>query len=76
MQPTGSLLPKLNTLAEEIICLPVGWWMGEAECERVVSAVREFSAGVESETLQRAMAVKRPKCVITGGCGFIGHRLS
>ena len=73
LQPTGSLLPKLNTLAEEIICLPVGWWMGEAECERVVSAVREFSAGVESETLQRAMAVKRPKCVITGGCGFIGH---
>lgn len=70
------LLPKLNTLAEEIVCLPVGWWLGEAECERVVSAVREFSANVETETVARALAVKRPKCIITGGCGFIGHHLS
>jgi dTDP-glucose 4,6-dehydratase len=71
----SSLLPKLNTLAEEIVCLPVGWWLGEAECERVVSAVREFSASVETETVARALAVKRPKCIITGGCGFIGHHV-
>jgi len=70
-----SLLPKLNRLADEIICLPVGWWVGEAERERIVSAVREFSASVsdETETIKRQLAVKRPKCVITGGCGFIGH---
>ena len=71
----SSLLPKLNALAEEIVCLPVGWWLGEAECERVVSAVREFSASVETETVARALAVKRPKCIITGGCGFIGHHV-
>ena len=75
--PTPTPTPnQLNTLADEIVCLPVGWWLGEAECERVVSAVREFSASVESETVARALAVKRPKCIITGGCGFIGHRLS
>jgi len=70
-----TLLPQLNHLAEEIVCLPVGWWVGEAQRERIVQAVRDFSAGVETETLKKSLAVKRRKCIITGGCGFIGHHV-
>ncbi|EOD14415.1 hypothetical protein EMIHUDRAFT_460382 [Emiliania huxleyi CCMP1516] len=45
-------LPQLNSLAEEILCLPVGWWVGPAERERVVCAVRSWAEAPP----QRALA--------------------
>lgn len=40
----GTLLPQLNVLAEEVACLPVGWWVTDAMRERVVDAVKTYSA--------------------------------
>ena len=109
----SALLPNLNVLADEIICLPVGWWLSDADRDRVVSAVRDFSASVAEQvsqvsggselsprkkknsakggrdagassqgasygsTLPRALSVPahRQRCIITGGCGFIGHHV-
>jgi hypothetical protein len=41
VQRFSVLLPKLNVLAEEIMCLPVGWWLTDADRIRIVSAVRK-----------------------------------
>ena len=77
----ASMLPQLNSLADEIVCLPVGWWVTEADRERVVDAVKTFSATYQAEAkLPGAISSgsggpKRPKCLITGGCGFIGHHV-
>ena len=74
-----SLLPQLNGLAEEVACLPVGWWVGERERERIVDAVRTFSAAAAAEVAlsrpAKPMTRRRKKCLITGGCGFIGHHV-
>ena len=48
----SALLPNLNVLADEIICLPVGWWLSDADRDRVVSAVRDFSASVAEQVSQ------------------------
>ena len=78
----ASMLPRLNQLAEEVVCLPVGWWVGDAERERIVDAVKTFSATYQAEaklptelSIANGDARKRPKCLITGGCGFIGHHV-
>jgi len=69
-------LPALNTLAEEIICLPVGWWVTDADRARVAEAVREFAhAHAPVEVPLEVPAAQRPRCLITGGCGFIGHHV-
>jgi len=75
VQRFATLLPKLNVLAEEVICLPVGWWLTADDRKRIVAAVREFSAKVgASASISRAVSTRqRKKCIITGGCGFIGH---
>mmetsp|Transcript_17559 Transcript_17559/g.57495 ORF Transcript_17559/g.57495 Transcript_17559/m.57495 type:complete len:581 (+) Transcript_17559:908-2650(+) len=72
-------LPQLNILADELLCLPVGWWVGPAERERIVHAVRawtELSAQRMVDTcLARSSVRQRKRCIITGGCGFIGHHV-
>lgn len=40
-------LPHLDKLSEEIICLPVGWWVSDSDRERIVSLVKEWSESVE-----------------------------
>ena len=75
----SAMLPQLNQLAEELVCLPVGWWVTEPMRERVVDAVKTFSATYMAEAhLPSALSTRtaksaKPKCLITGGCGFIGH---
>ncbi len=34
-------LPQLDQVADEMICLPVGWWLDENQREQVVDAVRQ-----------------------------------
>ena len=75
-----TLLPRLNELADEIVCLPVGWWLTASDRERIVDAVRTFSATVAADrSIPRMLASDgasgRPRCMITGGCGFIGHHV-
>lgn len=36
-------LPKLDMLEQQIVSIPVGWWVGETEREYIVQAVREWS---------------------------------
>jgi dTDP-4-amino-4,6-dideoxygalactose transaminase len=36
-----SPLPQLDRVADEMICLPVGWWLSESDRETVVDAVRQ-----------------------------------
>jgi len=80
VQRFSVLLPKLNVLADEIICLPVGWWLTDDDRKRIVSAVREFSSKMSASLSPSSSGVisltkQRKKCIITGGCGFIGHHV-
>merc|ERR1712087_578389 len=71
-------LPKLNVLADEIICVPVGWWVGEAEREHVANAIKQFSAALQlpvEPSPSGGTGGPRKRCIITGGCGFIGHHV-
>jgi dTDP-4-amino-4,6-dideoxygalactose transaminase len=72
-------LPQLNILADEVLCLPVGWWVGPAERERIVQAVRGWTEMPAQRMLDTGLAWgtdrQRKRCVITGGCGFIGHHV-
>jgi len=36
-----SPLPQLDRVAEEMICIPAGWWLGDAERQQVVEAIRQ-----------------------------------
>ena len=76
----STLLLQLNQLAEEVVCLPVGWWLKTADREAIVDAVKTFSATYQAEAhlpaeLATVPRSTRPKCLITGGCGFIGHHV-
>ena len=51
-----SHLPQLNSLSQEVACLPVGWWLSTTDCERIVDAVKAFSAAGGA----RAAACCRP----------------
>jgi len=78
VQRFSTLLPKLNVVANEIVCLPVGWWLSDSDRRRIVATVREFSSKVTMATIPAAPALQtkqRKKCIITGGCGFIGHHV-
>jgi len=73
-----ALLPQLNSLSEEVACLPVGWWVGQPELDRMVDAVKTFSATVVAERHlppRLPPAAQKRRCLITGGCGFIGHHV-
>jgi len=37
------LLPELDELEKELICIPVGWWVGEKEREYIVSIIKEWT---------------------------------
>ena len=74
----ATMLPQLNELAEELVCIPVGWWLTAADRERIVDAIKTYSATYQAEAHlpnapRVAPAKKRPRCLVTGGCGFIGH---
>ena len=61
-------LPKLNGLADEIVCLPVGWWVDAAARARVAAAVKEWATSYVPERPYKPMGKgDRPRCIITGG---------
>jgi dTDP-4-amino-4,6-dideoxygalactose transaminase len=33
-------LPQMDRIAEEMICIPVGWWIGDAERQRIIDAIK------------------------------------
>lgn len=69
-------LPQLDQLAGEVICLPVGWWVDASARARIVSAVKSFTAKLDVEQISKAPILRsKRKCLITGGCGFIGHHV-
>ena len=74
-----ALLPQLNTLAGEVACVPVGWWLSASDRERIVDAIKTFSAAIAAESALRTPSIplkrRNKKCLITGGCGFIGHHV-
>lgn len=78
----SSLLPQLNALADEVVCIPVGWWVTADQREGIVDSIKTYSATfLASSKLPTELGLaelgraKRPKCLITGGCGFIGHHV-
>uniref|UniRef100_A0A7S3EVG7 NAD(P)-binding domain-containing protein n=1 Tax=Haptolina ericina TaxID=156174 RepID=A0A7S3EVG7_9EUKA len=79
VQRFSVLLPKLNVLADELICLPVGWWLTDENRQRIVAAVRDFSQKTNLALMPSpsdAISTRqRKRCIITGGCGFIGHHV-
>lgn len=36
-------LPNLNSIENSYVCIPVGWWLTDADRNRVVHAIREWS---------------------------------
>lgn len=35
-------LPNLNVLEQDLVCIPVGWWLTESDLEYIVGKIREF----------------------------------
>ncbi len=33
-------LPQMDRIADEMICIPVGWWIGDAECQQIIDAIK------------------------------------
>ncbi len=33
-------LPQMDRLADEMICIPVGWWIGDAERQHIIDAIK------------------------------------
>ena len=51
----GARLPKLNVLAQEILCIPVGWWVTDADRARIVGTMRAFlSTPAEAKAREQA----------------------
>ena len=61
MLMSTNALPQLNVLAEEIVCLPVGWWLTDDDRRRIVAAVKEFSTKVAVTTLSPAVSTRQRK---------------
>ncbi len=36
-------LPNLDKLETEMICIPVGWWLNETDCDYIIRCIKEFS---------------------------------
>ena len=36
------ILPNLDILEKELVCIPVGWWLEENDLEFIVSKIRGF----------------------------------
>ena len=36
------ILPNLDILEKELVCIPVGWWLEENDLELIVSKIRDF----------------------------------
>ena len=36
-----TLLPKLDKLVNEMICIPVGWWLSKEDREYIVKSIKE-----------------------------------
>ncbi len=37
-------LPGMHTFSREAVCIPVGWWLDEADLQRVISEVQAFDS--------------------------------
>tara|TARA_B100001115_G_C15842758_1_gene423117 strand:+ start:1618 stop:2757 length:1140 start_codon:yes stop_codon:yes gene_type:complete len=42
VKPFEEPLPKLDSLEKDIVCIPVGWWLGEKELTTIVDSIRTF----------------------------------
>jgi len=40
----SSLLPNLEKVVEEMICIPVGWWVSSKDRKYIVQSIKEWSA--------------------------------
>ena len=36
------ILPNIDTLEKELVCIPVGWWLEETDIEYIVKTIREI----------------------------------
>tara|TARA_B110000208_G_scaffold17332_1_gene20794 strand:+ start:19942 stop:21327 length:1386 start_codon:yes stop_codon:yes gene_type:complete len=59
-----SPLPNLDQLEQTLVCIPCGWWLDVEQRNHIVNSIRSFSTNL-----------LRPKTIVTGGCGFIGHHV-
>lgn len=41
-RPFRTHLPNLDTLWKHIVCIPVGWWVGDEEREYIIDTVRSY----------------------------------
>lgn len=42
VKPFEERLPNLDNLEKDIVCIPVGWWLGEKELTTIVDSIRTF----------------------------------
>ena len=40
----SSLLPNLEKVVEEMVCIPVGWWVSSKDRKYIVQSIKEWSA--------------------------------
>ena len=64
-----------SALADEILCLPVGWWVTDDDRARVAEQVRAFCETAPAPERPLAIGSSDGICLITGGAGFIGHHV-
>ncbi|KAL3902050.1 MAG: hypothetical protein SGPRY_012197, partial [Prymnesium sp.] len=70
VQRFSALLPRLNIVADEIVCLPVGWWLTEDDRKRIVATVREFSSKLASTAVVPAVKTRDRKRLSYASKGY------
>lgn len=51
-------LPGLDTFCAHFVCIPVGWWLGDADVDRVVAAVEAFDREAATDRAQSSLLAR------------------